>query len=174
MTIGVRWPTHSQESLLIGHRRILVPMIPVVVACVLAAWSAARPKDTHHELILARGELHPRQPDLDASGYGAVNDFLRPWRPDATLEQIAQVWKGIGARGIAMIEAQVSDAGRNPSGVTHLLMKKAAFQLYDGDAQGSYDTISRLRASAVAEPRMARHSLASLIFLQGVSAHQTG
>ncbi len=158
---------------MIGQQRFLVPVILVIAACVVAAWSA-RPKDAHPELILPRGELHPRHPDLDSSGYGAVNNFLRPWPPDATLEQIAQEWKGIGARGIAMVEARLSDAGRDRSGDTNLLMKKAAFQLYDGDAQGSYETISRLRATALDDPRMARHSLASLIFLQGVAAMRRG
>ena len=73
-----------------------------------------------------------------------------------------------------MVEEQLSDAERNQSGDTQLLMKKAAFQLYDGDAERAYETFSRLRTSAMADPRMAKHSLASLIFLEGVAALRRG
>ena len=158
---------------MIGQQRLLAAVILVVAACVLAAFSA-RPRDAHPESRLPRGELRPRQSDLDLSGYGAVNDFLRPWAPDATLEAIAKEWNGIGARGIAMVEAQLSNAARDPSGDLNLRLKKAAFQLYDGDAEAAYETVTRLRASALADPRVARHSLASIIFFQGVSAMRRG
>jgi hypothetical protein len=158
---------------LIGPQRALIAVVLVVATCVLVARSA-RPRDAHPKLIVLRGELHPRRADLDESGYGAVNNFLRPWRADASLQEIAREWEGIGSRGIAMVEAGLAEPGLDLIGEKKLLMKKAAFQHYDGDAEGAYETITRLRARVETDPRMARLTLASLIFLQGVSAMRRG
>ncbi len=166
-------PNQLKESRLIAPRRVVVPLVLVVAAGVLVAWSS-RPSQGHRKPIVPRGELHPRRPDLDESGYGAVNDILRPWHADASLQEIAREWDGIGSRGIAMVEARLAEPGLDFIGEQQLLMKKAAFQLYDGDAEGSYGTITRLRARVETDPRMARLSLASLIFLQGVSAMRRG
>jgi hypothetical protein len=157
----------------IGLRRIIVLLVVLVAASVFVVRSA-RPKDTHAAAVVPRGELRPRLPNPDDSGYGGVNDILRPWRADATLREVASEWQGIGGRGLAMVNAQLADPTRDRAGDVQLGMKKAAYEIYDGDAEGSYETITRLRASVETDPRAARRWLATLIFLQGVSAMRRG
>jgi hypothetical protein len=158
---------------LIGLRRVFVVLIVLIAASVFVARSA-RPTAAHSTPAFRPGELRPRSLHLDESGYGAVNEFVRPWRPDAVLREIAREWEGIGSRGIAMIDARLAEPGRDRTGDLQLVMKKAAFQMYDGDALGSYETITRLRASVETDPRVARHWLGTLMFLQGVSAMRRG
>ncbi len=154
-------------------RRALVPMIVGVAACLFVA-RLARPTHTHAKAIVPRDEMRPRHAHLDVSGYSAVIEILRPWRGEATLPEVAREWEGIGRRGIAMVEAQLSEPTGARISDLRLLMTKSAFQLYDGDAEASYETVTRLRASVETDPRSARISLATLIFLQGVSAMRRG
>ncbi len=158
---------------MIGWRRGIMLVIAVIAACVLIARPARR-TDARSRIVVPPGELRPRNQVLDDSGYGAVNQFLRPWRPDARLSEVAREWAGIGSRGVAMTDAQLAEPGRDRSGDVRLQIKRASFQLYDGDAVGSYETITRLRASVETDPRAARHSLTTLIFLQGVAAMRRG
>lgn len=129
---------------MIGWRRGIMLVIAVIAACVLIARPARR-TDARSRIVVPPGELRPRNQVLDDSGYGAVNQFLRPWRPDARLSEVAREWAGIGSRGVAMTDAQLAEPGRDRSGDVRLQIKRASFQLYDGDAVGSYETITRLR-----------------------------
>jgi hypothetical protein len=145
----------------------------VVVAVVLVARSA-RPSGGRGKVDFSRAELKPRQPNLDVSGYLAVNEVLKPWRADATLAEIAREYDGAGRRGVAMIDAQLADFRQSAVIATQLLLSKAAFQLYDGEAEAAYDTLAQARLRALSDLDAARETLATVIFVQGVAALRRG
>ncbi len=154
-------------------RRAALPAIAVVVVCAFLMTSA-RPTDSGARVKVPRGEMHPRHPNLDVSGFSVVTEVLQPWPADATLAEIARRWEGVGRRGVMMADAQLAKPGLAPIKRLQFSMMKSQFQLFDGDAEGSYETISRLRASVEADPTTARLSLATLIFSQGAAAMRRG
>ncbi len=158
---------------MIGWRRGILLSIAVIAAGVLIARPTRR-TDARSKFVVSPGELRPRNQNLDDSGYGAVNQFLRPWRPDATLREVAREWQGIGGRGVAKVDAQLAQPDSDGAREVRLGIEKARFQHFDGDAVGAYETITRLRARVEMDPRIARHSLATLIFLQGLASMRRG
>ncbi len=154
-------------------RRALMAVMLAGAACLLVA-RLARPTASHAKAIIPRREMHPRNPHLDVSGYTAVVEILKPWSGEATLPEIAREWQGIGRRGVGIVDAELAQAAESHASDVRLLMRKSAFQLFDGDALASYETITGLRESIESDPRVARLSLATLIFLQGVSALRRG
>ena len=103
-------------------------------------------------MTVPRGEMHPRHPKLDVSGFSVVSDVLPPWPADATLAEIARRWEVVGRRGVMIADAELVKPGLPPIKRLQFSMMKSQFQLYDGDAEGSYETISRLRASVETDP----------------------
>ena len=154
-------------------RRAFVLLAVLLLALAITVISG-RLKDTEAKAVVARAEMHPRHPRLDVSGYTAAIEILEPWRANATLSEIADQWRGIGRRGAALIDKQLANPDREPAGDVRLVLQKSAFLLYDGDALASYEALSRLRERIEGDPRSARISLGTVIFLQGVSAVRRG
>src|ERR1017187_1184099 len=158
---------------MIVSRRAAVGLIVLIATCVLVARSA-RPTDSHRKVALERGELRPRAPHLDVSGYSAIGEVVRPWRGDETLRDIARHWEGLGYKGVAIFDAQLADPKRPEIGDLRLLMSKVAFQLYEGEAKQAYETLALLRSKVEGDQRSARVMLATVIFMQGVTAMRRG
>ncbi len=154
-------------------RRAATGLIVLIATGVLIARSAW-PTGSHAKAALERRDFHPIYPDLDVSGYSAVGDLLHPWRGDSTLAEIAREWKDLGHKGVALIDARLAAPDRPEFGDVKLLMSKAAFQLYEGEAENAYDTLASLRLKLEGDQRSARVALASVIFMQGVSAMRRG
>ena len=85
-------------------RRAVLPMIVVVAACAFVMTSA-RPTDSGARVMVPCGEMHPRHPNLDVSGFSVVAEVLQPWPADATLAEIARRWEGVGRRGAMKADA---------------------------------------------------------------------
>ena len=88
------------------RRVVFLPLLVLVVACTLVARSP-HPMVSHAKAIVPREEMRPRYPSLDVSGYSAIGEVIEPWRADATLQEIARHWRGIGARGIDLVEEEL-------------------------------------------------------------------
>ena len=89
------------------RRMLFVPLMTLVVACTLVARSA-HPVVTHAKSIVPREEMRPCYPSLDVSGYSAIGDVIEPWRADATLQEIARHWRGVGTRGIDLVDEELT------------------------------------------------------------------
>ena len=150
-------------------RRAVAPVILVVASSVLVA-RPARPTDSGRRLAIIRGEMQPRRDNLDVGGFVSVGQILKPWRGDATLREIAQEWTGAARRGAAMLDRQLAAGGHSPNDMILMSISKSAFQLYDGQAEAAYETLTRLRNRVESDPRTARLWTGSMMFLQGVSA----
>ena len=139
----------SEGFSMVNARRAAVPVILIVavsavVASVLIA-RPARPTDSRSKPAIPPGELQPRHDNLDVGGFFSAAQILKPWRADATLREIAREWEGVGHRGAAMIDKQLANPAVSRNDEILLSITKSAFQLYDGEAGPSYETLTRLR-----------------------------
>ena len=91
------------------------------------------------------------------SGYSLATMIMSPWRANASLEEVAQEWEGIGDRGIAKIDSWLAKSPRaGQRKPFRALMAKSAFELYNGDAAASYETLSESCSHVESDPRAAR------------------
>ncbi len=149
-------------------RRAVVSL--VILGATVALGARAWPTHSHAKAAVDRSGYHPRYPRLDVSGFSAIAEVLKPWRKDATLAEVALQWKDVGHKGVAMIDAQLADPDRPPLNDTKLMLSKAAFQLYEGEAEEAYETLVLLRSKLEADQRSARVALPTVIYMQGIAA----
>jgi hypothetical protein len=115
----------------------------------------------------------PRK-SIDSAGYATMTSMLVPWPPTATLEEIAAVHRGIGYRGLKLVEQDMADplgSGR-PRMSGHLT--RAALLNYEGEPARAYDVLAEARAEAEADPRAAEEWLYTIVFYQGLTALRRG
>ena len=114
----------------------------------------------------------PRQ-GMDTSGLAELTSVVR-WYPNSSLEEISKIWRGAGEREIGKIDRQI--ASRNPDTRTPfaLLLRKAMLLNSEGDAAKSYELLKELRSIIEFEQVLAKGWMASVIYLQGVTALRRG
>ena len=67
---------------------------------------------------------------IDNSGFLIISSLLPAWKPEATLEEISEIWRGAGYRAIADIDKRLADPAQNDQDrVADLLLKAVAVQL---------------------------------------------
>jgi hypothetical protein len=101
-----------------GARRILLVAVLVVVAIpFLVAYFrqpvTEAPAETPAPPPVAIQYL-PRSMALDTGGYFTVEANVQPWKPDATLQEIADLWRHAGSRILDTLDQQT--AITKPSG----------------------------------------------------------
>ena len=113
--------------------------------------------------------------ELDAVGFVSVGRAIEPWRPDASLDEIAKVWDRIGYRTVERIDRQLADK----KSLTEMdrysaLYTKAGLLNYEGEAKQAYDLLAQARMIIESKDETKRDMLYNLIFLQGVTALRRG
>ena len=157
------------------RRAILtLALLSVLVASVSLAIVARRATGSLGSESGLRKGFHPRHPLVDTSGYQTGLAMLKPWKPTASLVEIAREWDHAGYRGVELINARLADRQPTVEEEISLLTKKAALLVSEGDAEASYKVLGHLRTKVQSSPRFARVLLASTIFLQGVTAMRRG
>jgi hypothetical protein len=156
-------------------------LTPVVGACCLAAGFALGrsyrvPEQTTPEKVVAEApplNYRPRK-DLDTGGFSTVLSQFAPWKADATLQELAELWRHPGLRNVTAIDRQL---GQNrPVGAKgiSILLAKAALLHWEGEAQRAAKTLEEARTLAEADPALATEWLYSIIFLQGITGLRCG
>jgi hypothetical protein len=116
----------------------------------------------------------PHALPLDPSGFKAVLFAVQPWKPDATLQEIAQHWDRGCDRGLAMVDQQLADPKLTRNGRFSLLYLEANLLSYKGEAKPAYEVLERLRSLVESDDRLAQSALGTVIYLQGVTALRRG
>ncbi len=113
----------------------------------------------------------PRKP-LDTSGIASIMSVLK-WSPDATLDDLGNLWRDAGHRNIKALDKMLLGA---PSAHDQfrLLLAKAVLYNYEGDPQRAYDVLQQLRHLTGANTVLAREWRATVIFYQGLSGLRLG
>lgn len=110
---------------------------------------------------------------LDYSGSALLTKNIT-WNPNATLGEIRDAWQRAGYRGIEQIDRVLS--GEEPSDQTriHLLLTKAAYHHYEGEADKAYAMLEQARSLAESRAELAQEWLFTIIYFQGVTGLRQG
>jgi hypothetical protein len=112
----------------------------------------------------------------DTGGFYATLASLRPWDPNASLEEIAESWNQPGLKAIAALDGG-SDTSRkvgDPPQDIKRLITKATLLNAEGETSRSYQVLEEARSLVQAEARLAQKWHYTIIYLQGVTAMRRG
>ena len=116
----------------------------------------------------------PRRP-LDTSGFLSSMKNIRPWRPDASLAEIAEVYHVVADEGIlAMDRIIVTGDDRSTKAYAHAQMMKVILLNFKGESRRAYAALDELRARVTADDEVAADMLYSVIYYQAVTALRCG
>jgi prepilin-type N-terminal cleavage/methylation domain-containing protein len=166
---------------------VVIAIVAVALVLVLGAWrflqpslnplSASRFHPAARTTIPSKGLGHgysPLQPGIDTSGLFVVTAIVPRWKPDASLQEISDLWRGIGYRAIEQIDQRLADPTRpERERPLNILLKTSAFN-YEGHPEKSYELLKELRSMVEQDEQMAKAVLASVIYYQGVCAMRVG
>jgi VCBS repeat protein/ASPIC/UnbV protein len=116
----------------------------------------------------------PRLPVVDSSGYQVLGSMLPRWKPDSSLEEISNIWRGPGYRAIKEVDRQLADSTQRDEARVSLLMMKSCLLNSEGETEKSYRLLQQLRSLVERKERLAPTMLATVIYLQGVAALRRG
>jgi hypothetical protein len=116
----------------------------------------------------------PRLPTFDTSGYKVITTMIKPWRPDASLEEIADNWRGTSDRVIADIEERLAKPGLTDPARIELTIAKASVLNSRGEAEKAYTFLEEVRTMVALNGELKRLALGSLMYFQGVTALRRG
>ncbi len=116
----------------------------------------------------------PLQWKLDSSGFGTVSFALKPWKPDASLQEIRERWQGLGDRGIELVDRQLADPKLTSEGGISLRYLKAALLNCEGKPEAAYPVLEQLRSIIAGDDRLAQSAMATVIYQQGLTALRRG
>ncbi len=166
---------------------VVIAIVAVALALVLGVWKLLRvslgAKRVTQVRAAARGSIPAqglgpgyvrRVPVVDTSGLSVLTLMLPKWKPDASLREISNIWKGAGPRAIGEIDRRLADAALPPGEwITKMFMKSVLLN-YEGDAGGSYEVLKQLRSFMEHDERIASRALATVIYHQGIAAMRLG
>jgi ASPIC and UnbV/FG-GAP-like repeat len=131
-----------------------------------------RPRAIESSSALDRRYLR-RQP-YDTSGLFVLSSVMPKWRPESSLEEISNIWRGAGRREIEKIDIRLAGGNETELSRLSLMIQKSLFLNYEGDPEKSYQVVTEVRRIVERKDQMAIASLASLIYLQGISGLRRG
>jgi prepilin-type N-terminal cleavage/methylation domain-containing protein len=168
---------------------VVIAIIAVALALVLGGFKLFRSRVSRAEgkFATARrtgsfGTLRwgdePRLPRMDTSGYSilpfAISPVFSPWKPEASLEEISTLCRGLGYRGIAEFDRQLADREMPDLRRISLMLMKASILNLEGETEKAYQVLERSRSFAENDSFLAQKSLSSVIYFQGVTALRRG
>ena len=116
----------------------------------------------------------PHALPIDQGGFKAAIFAVQPWKPGATLQEIAEHWGKPGYRGVELVERQLADPKLTRNGRFASLYLKATLLNYEGEAERAYGVLQELRSLVESDRLLAQSALGTVIYLQGVTALRRG
>jgi FG-GAP-like repeat/ASPIC and UnbV len=137
----------------------------------------SKPASPASSSSVPRRLFEPRRQDFDTSGFSYLASVVRPWKADASLEEIREVWHRVGYQGVAHVDKQLATADRDKGKQIRLMFMKACFLNSEAEADKAYQVLEQLRSSlesADGHEELASAALGTLICFQGVTALRRG
>jgi hypothetical protein len=103
-----------------------------------------------------------------------VHAKIKPWQPDASLDVVAESWKGVGYKHVAQIDVDLARGELSNGQRANLLVMKARFLSYEGQSRKAYQALAEARTLIEADDAVAEEALYSLIYFQGVMGLRLG
>ena len=128
-------PTYHRFAAKVLTGLILIAVIAVGLLMGISRGIVAKPTATR------RSEAYqPRRP-LDTGGFFNVLAHLPAWKPDASLEEISNIYRGLGYKNIAKIDRSLSDSRESDTQRLTLLISKAILFNYEGEPNRAYEVL---------------------------------
>jgi hypothetical protein len=119
-----------------------------------------------------RGDYQPRTL-VETSGFFAVLNRLPRWGSDASLDEIAEIWRLTPPRAIAEIDRDLR-APQQARKRIELFITKMLMYVAQGDPVGASEVLEQARAWVEQDETVAQATLYTVIFNQGVLALRRG
>ncbi len=117
--------------------------------------------------------FQPRKP-LDTSGFGLIMHNLKPWGPNASLEEVADAWRGRGYRGMEEVDHILATTDPCDESKVQLLLAKVILANYEGEPRLALKDLDDMRSFVENDPGLAEEWLYTVIYYQGVTALRLG
>jgi hypothetical protein len=161
-------PTYRRFAAKVLTGLILIAVIAVGLVMGISRGIVANPAAAR------RSEAYqPRRP-LDTGGFFNVLAHLPPWKPDASLEEISNICRGLGYKNIEKIDRSLSDSHESDTQRLTLLISKAILFNYEGEPNRAYEVLEQTRPWVENSRKLAEEGLYTLIYFQGVTALRRG
>jgi hypothetical protein len=152
---------------------LLIALVAIAAIAIGLFLSSSRGTGDQPSKAQPQPAYEPRKP-LDTGGFFNVLAHLPPWKPDASLAEISKICKGLGYRNIEEIDRSLSDPRKSDTQRLTLLVSKAILFNYEGQPNRAADVLEQARSWVVTDEALARESLYTLIYFQGVTALRRG
>jgi hypothetical protein len=123
--------------------------------------------------LRAQAGYRPRK-QIDTEGFQSVCLRMPGWKPDATLEEIAAIWRGVGYRNIEVADRMLADPRVSDLDKFDITMAKTILLNYENEPNKAYETLEMMRTWLDTRPEISRENLYSLIYFQGITALRRG
>jgi FG-GAP-like repeat/ASPIC and UnbV len=158
---------------------ILITGIAVAARMGFSGSSAAKPAGARRspdaqpaEPVRRGGYLPRKQPDT--AGFQEVCNRMPGWKPDATLKQIAEIWRRVGYRNIDIVDGKLGEPGLSDEQKLNLMIVKTILLNYENEPDRASATLDACRLWLSERPELARDNLYTIIYFQGVTALRRG
>ena len=168
---------HSPPPPRTSARWLIALLLVVLVASLVWRYGFYTPptesSDSTDDIDLASLDYEPRE-TIDASGFTAIRQFVRPWQPNASLAEIRDSFQDAGHRGVKLIDQQLAMPGLTAENRLRALFTKVMLLNYEGEAEAAYKVLAEARQLVESDPLLAQNALYSVLYLQGVTALRRG
>lgn len=153
------------------RRGLVLSVAGFLLAAAAAAWAAGYFRGSAPN----RSAL-PYQPrkQVDTAGYHYVLANQTPWKPDASLQQIADAWRQPGYRILEGLDRYRADNQLPPELDVHPLITKAGLLNYEGEPEKAYEVLKTIRSLVDSTDALATEWLYTVVYFQGVTALRIG
>ncbi len=154
--------------------RLWALLLGAAVMVGLAVWLApASPPESDPVRVRPAAPAVSYQPrrSFDSSGANLVYELAPKWPRDASLAEIAGIWRNIGERHLRPVD---QGAPGTPADRLHSLMHNALLLNYEGRTQLALQQLAEARSIVAGDRALASEWLYTIIFLQGVTSLRQG
>ena len=128
---------------------------------------------SRNESSAAHSSYQVRQ-NGDISGLKSISFERIRWDANASLEEIAGVWRRAGYKDIESIDENLAHVRPSDKSQLDLLRRKAAFYNFEGEPIRAYEVLEHLRSLVESNDQWKSSWLYSVVFMQGVTALRIG
>jgi ASPIC and UnbV/FG-GAP-like repeat len=158
---------------------ILVSGIGVAVMMNFYRGDGAKPvvaPRSRNVVAFDNGPLSIYRPNLrpDTEGFQTLLHLLPGWKPTASLEEIADIWRRAGYRNIDLIDGKLANPGLPDFDRLNLMLAKTSLLNYENEPTKAYEMLELTRRWLEKKPRIVHEMLYTVIYLQGITALRRG
>ncbi len=177
-----RWPRISRVEFMVVLASIAVAVLIALGVKKFLPAQSARPRfdETPRASRASKSSgglrhgFNPRIAAVDISGFTLLCASMPKLKPDASLEEISTIWRDAGSRILLNLEHELDDPTLPDQKRLTLLLSKACVLNSCGETAKSYRVLRQLRTFVERQEAITPIALATVIYVQGVTALRAG